>query len=118
MGTLFAGRRLREMTDSVAPWAYDVNEQNFDREVIERSRERPVVVDFWATWCGPCRMLGPVLEKLVEERKGEILLARLDIDQSQRLAMEFGIEAVPAVKAVRDGRPVLEFVRVLPEPQW
>jgi putative thioredoxin len=105
------------VSESKTAWIFDVDEADFERAVIERSRERPVVVDFWASWCGPCRMLGPVLEKLVEERAGEILLAKVNIDNAQNLALAYGIEAIPAVKAFRDGRPVLEFLGVLPEAQ-
>jgi putative thioredoxin len=105
------------MTDPAKAWTFDVDQQDFPRAVIERSYELPVVVDFWAEWCHPCRMLGPVLERLVAERRGEVVLAKVNVDQAQALAARYGVEAIPAVKAFRNGQPVLEFEGVLPEDQ-
>ena len=88
----------------------DVTEQTFPADVLERSKSLPIVVDFWAEWCGPCKLLAPVLEREVEERAGQVALAKVDVDANPALAEEYGVRGIPAVKAFRDGRVVAEFV--------
>jgi putative thioredoxin len=94
--------------------ALDVTDQTFEHEVIERSREVPVVVDFWADWCGPCHALAPVLEQAVAERDGQVALVKVDVDANPDLATRFGVRGIPALRAFKGGRPVAELVGAQP----
>jgi putative thioredoxin len=95
----------------------DVTDSTFEQVVVEGSKERPVVVDLWATWCGPCHALSPILEKEAEDRDGAFLLAKLDVDENPMVAGALGVQSIPMVIAFRDGRPVNGFVGAYPEQE-
>ncbi len=95
----------------------DVTDDTFENEVIQRSHQTPVVVDFWAPWCGPCRMLSPTIEKVAEAFAGEVEAVKINTDENPRTAMQFGIQSIPAVKAFKNGEVVREFLGAQPEAE-
>ena len=95
----------------------DVTDLSFERDVLERSTEVPVVVDLWAAWCGPCRTLGPILERVVAETDGQVELAKVDVDSNPGIAASFQVQSIPAVYAIRDRQVVDHFIGALPEHQ-
>jgi putative thioredoxin len=95
--------------------AIDVTDETFETEVIERSKQVPVVVDLWAPWCGPCRTLGPILEKVTGETGGQVVMVKVNVDENPQISQAFGVQSIPLVVALRDGQPVDGFLGAQPE---
>jgi putative thioredoxin len=95
--------------------ALDVTDATFEAEVLERSKEVPVVIDLWAPWCGPCKTLGPIIEKVVGETDGKVALVKVNVDENPGISQSFGVQSIPLVVAIRDGQPVDGFVGAYPE---
>src|SRR6185312_2022466 len=114
-----AAARANAPAEAAGPagrWVVDVTEETFQTEVLERSLDVPVVVDLWATWCGPCKQLSPALERLAEAGRGTWILAKVDVDANPRIAQAFGVQSIPTVIAVVGGQPLQLFTGALPEP--
>ena len=111
------GNEAAAPAPAVADWIKDSNTRNFMADVIEASRKVPIIVDFWAPWCGPCKQLGPALEKVVAAQRGAVRLVKINIDENQQLAGQMRIQSIPAVFAFANGQPVDGFMGALPEGQ-
>jgi putative thioredoxin len=107
---------MTQVDEQDLPVVIEATDEDFMESVVEESKRRPVVVDLWAAWCGPCRTLGPILEQAAERHGGEFLLAKLDVDANPYTAGQFGVQSIPTVIAFKDGRPIDGFIGAIPEP--
>ncbi len=114
-------RKIKELRDKITnnqtEIKIEVNDDNFEEKVIKQSKDVLVIVDLWAEWCMPCLMLGPILEKITQEYKGKIILAKIDVDKNPRISQEYRVNSIPAVKFFRNEKLVDEFIGALPESQ-
>ena len=117
MNTMFGGQQAPTAPAPAGDLIKDSSTQNFMRDVIEVSRQTPVIVDFWAPWCGPCKQLGPALEKVVRQANGKVRMVKINVDENQQLAAQMRIQSIPAVYAFVNGQPVDGFMGALPESQ-
>ena len=108
--------KLKKMLSERKNPIIEVNDEDFKEKVIEKSKKIPIVVDFWASWCTPCLMIGPVLESLVSEYNGKFILAKMNVDEGRKTSQKYGIMSIPSVKMFRNGRVVDEFIGAIPEP--
>jgi putative thioredoxin len=110
---------LRNQRSKALSWsavAIDVTDASFERDVLLRSKEKPVVVDLWAPWCGPCRTLGPLIEKVVDATDGGVVLTKVNVDENPEISQAFRVQSIPAVYALKDGKVVDQFIGAQPEP--
>ena len=110
--------KLRKMLERIRAskiMKIEVNDESFQEKVIEQSKRVPVIVDFWAPWCGPCLILSPILERIAEEYKGKFILAKINVDKSRSISQAYSIMSIPSVKLFKDGKVVDEFIGAMPE---
>jgi len=111
------GELIRKSEEDKMETEIEVNDNSFNEMVVEQSKKVPIVVDFWATWCGPCLMLSPALEKFAEEYQGKFILAKVNVDEARTAAQKYGIMSIPNVKMFKDGKVADEFIGAIPESQ-